>query len=182
MIRAFLIGLAILVCFAAPCIAAGQPPIPRGRIGRDADLWAARSCIGEAGWRSWQGECAAILWVYKSRYEAMRPSRPDLTYAKVIRRYSSAVKPHTRHGRPWLFELRSYLDRPPSWPASSSWRLHRSDWARVVGTVRRWLRGDVENPCPGARHYGNRTTDGRPTGHILAQCAVETRNRFWGRP
>lgn len=171
----------LLLALLAPTSASAAPPVPAERLGADAALWGARSCAGEAGWDSWTGECAAVLHVYVARWRAREAREPRLTYARVVRAYSSAVKRGPWQTRPWIFHLGGALERPHAWPQGLSWERHRDAWGRLLATAHAVLEGLAESPCPDAQHYGNRTTDGRPAGHVRAACSVPTRNLFWTR-
>lgn len=177
-----MLALALALTLLGPSRVSAEPPVPLNHLGPHAAIWGARSCVGEAGWGSWRGECRAILGVYVARWRAMQgEARPGLTLVRVIRAYSSAVKRGEWHRRPWIFGLAASLDRPRGWPLAAAWRSHRDDWGHVLANSHAFLEGLTQTPCPGAQHYGNRTTDGRPRGHVRVQCSVPTRNRFWGR-
>jgi len=113
----------------------------------DPALWLARSCVGEAGWRSIEtGECAAIGYVYRKRAK-----RSGSTYLDVLRRYSSAVGPY---GRRWVRSLSRDLRRPHGWPRALKWGEHTERWHNVLAYTDAFERGELNDPTPRALHYG----------------------------
>lgn len=125
-------------------------PVPHGKLSTRTKVLLGRSCVGEAGF--WAGdECVTIAWVYANRAVKAR-----WTFAKMMRRYSAALKPHERHRRPWLFELRADGERPRHWPKAISWKRHKEAWKRLLGLIDDWENGWVHNPLPQADHFGSR--------------------------
>jgi len=160
--------LLLLAAFFVAVSAHGSPPyppLPPKQFTPEAKVLLAQSCVGEAGWNSYQGECGAIAWIY-----AKRAKRLNRSLAWVIRHYSAAVKPHKGHKRPWLFELDESLKRPKSWPRDDSGHLaikwkgrHRELWAKTLHFVDSWTRGMVPDVVPRAVHYGGKMDTQRAT-------------------
>jgi hypothetical protein len=167
------VAVAALVLFGAPALAHGNAPLPASEWTEDARLGVARSCVGEAGWHSYQGECAAIASVYARRWRMARERRPGLRYLDVVRAYSAALRPATR--RPWVRELPASLERLGA--------RHRRLWQRVLDSVDAWARGEATDPCPTALHYGAPAgidiARAVRAGWVRAVCRAPTRNVFW---
>ena len=116
----------------------------------DVSLWLARSCVGEAGWDSYESrECAAILHVYLKRSR-----RYNTSLHHMVMRYSAAVKNHTKHTRPWIFGLNRRPTRPKKWPRGLDWARYRDRWVAVLKLVDDFQAGRVADPCPEAMRYG----------------------------
>jgi hypothetical protein len=117
---------------------------------KDIGLWLARSCIGEAGWRSAKtGECAAIAHVYKKRQRFNK-----LDYYKTMRLYSSALKKKKRNANRWVRHLSRDLEQPKGWPKTVSWKRYKPRWVEALEVADAFLLGDVKDPLPRALHYG----------------------------
>lgn len=179
--RLFLV-LMVILCSG---VAAAEPPSDVFRT--DAPVadteWntrtktlLVRSCIGEAGFHALD-ECAAIAYVYATRAE-----QTGIAFQTVIRQYSSAIKAHERHRRPWIFEINLAGTRPASWPENLSWPKHRAALFDLVQMLDRWAAGFVPNPVPGANHYGSmqdfRASD-YFTKRMLLPAPHNFRNRFF---
>jgi hypothetical protein len=147
--RVLRILLTILICLFF-CIPIQANPLPARQWTDDAKLWTARSCAGESGFEAVE-ECAAIAWVYANRSAHYR-----CKYTYLVRRYSSAVKKHERHRRPWLFELDLQGTRPKTWPSNLDWSKHKKLWFRLLKMLDHWAAGQVVNPVPGADHFGGK--------------------------
>ncbi len=174
--RGALVAVALLVppSFAS---ASALPVDPADWTPR-ARLLLAQSCVGEAGFRSaTTGECAAIGWVYAKRVRQMRRAGRSITYARMVRLYSQPIRLR-RHL--WIVSLREDLEQPRGWPRRwPDWDEHfREQWQAVLDEVDRFARGEIEDPCPRANHFGA-VTD-RPSPRLVRTgCAVRTRNLFY---
>ena len=138
----------------------------------DDNLWLARSCIGEAGWRAWEsGECAAILHIYKKRTELTGES-----IAKLASRYSAAIKSHKGKRNKWVLGLTKDADKPKQWPSRLNWERFRFDWVMTQILVDLFMSDMVEDPLPDAMHYGS-IIDPPPLRAKLIK--TDFRNRFY---
>lgn len=164
----FALLLALLACVGM--LSPARAELPEFRLGRDAALWQARSCVGEVGWTDFDA-CTAMIFVH-----AKRASDSGVTLVTMVRAYSAAVKPHPRH-RPWVLELEPTGPAPRSW-RRASWPRARAAFGRMLEHVERVLRGEVPDPCPHSRHYGG-PMDGVPRGHVRSSCLPESRQRFY---
>ena len=174
-----LVGAGVSLAFSlyssvvALAVPIGQPDwSPRAR------LILAQSCVGEAGFDSGDtGECAAIAFVYAKRVAQMRRAGRRIRYLSMVSRYSQPIRLRRRL---WVVSLRSDLARPRGWP--SSWPRwedgHQGQWRSVLDAVDAWSRGDVEDPCPAATHFGA-TTDSASPRLVRAHCSIPTRNVFY---
>jgi hypothetical protein len=115
---------------------------------KEAKLWTARSCVGEAGFGAIE-ECLAIAWVYATRVRGTRQS-----FVSVVRKYSAAVKDHERHRRPWIRQLNLDGTMPADWP-QLNWGYHGRMWKKTLAELDAWARGKRPNPVVGANHYGS---------------------------
>lgn len=170
----------------APLLAAGlllasfsvsaDDPVPLGvRLGDRADLWNARACIGEVGWRAPLEACSAMVWVHVKRAEVR-----GHTLTTMTRAYSMAVRRPPRR-RAWVPQL-GVGPAPIAWPPhlDGAWPSYRDRFEVVREHVRELLRGNVADPCPDVRHYGG-PMDSVPTRHEEdPTCRIEgTRQRFF---
>jgi len=158
MIRCFILFMVLAFCSTV----AADPPSDARRVSSEVApilpaqwdettrILLGRSCVGEAGFHA-INECIAIAWVYVKRARTI-----GWPLKKVIRRYSAAVKPHSRHDRPWLFELNADGKRPESWPRHLSWPRHRAMWLDLLAEIDRWQAGEIKDPVPDADHYGSK--------------------------
>ena len=127
-----------------------ERPLPAKQWTRHARLLTAQSCVGEASFQAVE-ECIAIAWVYATR--AREVKKP---YIWIVPRYSAALKDHDRHRRPWIKELNTRGDKPPSWPGVLRWKkAHREYWLYLLASLDAWAEGRRRNPCPGANHFGS---------------------------
>lgn len=167
---------AALVIFGVALARADARPLPAEEWTPAARLDLARSCAGEAGLRSGvTGECAAIAWVYARRFEQTRGRYPDVTFQRVVRTYSSALKPP---GQPWVLGLQADTSKPTGWPQRLSWKRHAPLWSEILKAVDAWASGRVENVCPGAVHFGA-SFDLVPAHWRQVRCRARVLNRFW---
>ena len=126
-----------------------ERPVKHREWTREAKVWTARSCVGEAGFDAID-ECMAIAWVY-----ATRATESGMDYLKVVKRYSAALKQHSSHRRPWILQLDESLEKPEDWP-NLRWGVHKHLWKNLLVSLDRWARGNVPNPVPNADHYGSK--------------------------
>jgi hypothetical protein len=173
--------LAILLaaCFALAATTpthATEPP--EVRLGDRADLWNARACVGEVGWRAPLEACAAMVWIH-----VKRAGLTGRTVTAMTRAYSKAVRRPPRH-RAWVPQLALQARPPVAWPPhlDEAWPSYRDRFEAVLEHVRAVLRGEVSDPCPSAGHYGG-PMDSTPTAHEEdPACQIEgTRQRFFRR-
>ena len=156
-------------------LCAAQPPIPPEEWTSVAARNLARSCVAEAGFDSGtNGECAAIAFVYARRFHQMRRAGRYLTYSQLVWQYSAPLRLNVR---PWVNQLNGD-DRPRSMPRRWPWDQLLPKWQQLQDMVQRWARGEIENPCPGANHFGS-VQDGAPAGWRRIRCNSRMRNRFW---
>lgn len=135
-------------------------------------LWLARSCTGEAGWRSYRtGECAAILHVYRKRSKLTGE-----TTVELARRYSAAIKQHDGKRNKWALTLRVDGGKPERWPNHLNWDRYRGHWVAMLIYVDFFLREMVPDPLPRAMHYGCKF-DIPPPGSV--RIKTKFRNRFY---
>lgn len=136
----------------------------------------ARVAVSEAGWDN-AHEHAALWHVLAARAESR-----GITIASMTRSYSRrAVEGSER--KPWLGELDQSAHAPASWNANVPFSVYRSRWLRVIERAQLFLRASVNNPCPGAMHWGDRserlTRRAESLGLVEVRCSVRTANRFW---
>lgn len=147
--------LAVALCFVmtpnnvASNTLRAQRPVKYREWTKEAKVWTARSCVGEAGFDA-VDECMAIAWVYATRAE-----ESGMDYLKVVKRYSAAVKRHSTHRRPWILQLDTSLEKPEDWP-NLRWGVHKHLWKNLLASLDQWARGRVPNPVPEADHYGSK--------------------------
>lgn len=160
MVATFLVMLLAALTVRGRSESEVQRPIPASQWTPEARIWAARSCIGEAGFGSMSkpqesmNECISILGVYARRYWEIRDVGLNWSLLKVIKRYSAAIKPSSTHRRPWLLELDESGSAPAHWPDSMSWKRHEPLWRQKLMAVDSWANGDVQTLTPDANHYG----------------------------
>ena len=175
-------ALAVAVVYLAFLPFTGLPakavPIEPSDWSPRARLILAQSCVGEAGFESGpDGECAAIAWVYAKRVAQMRRAGRRISYLSMVRQYSQPIRLRRRL---WVVSLRPDLARPRGWP--SSWPRwedgHQDQWSAVLDAVDAWRRGEVEDPCPAATHFGAHSDSPSPR-LVRAECSIPTRNIFY---
>lgn len=168
--------LAALVLFGVALARSDARPLPAEEWTPAARLDLARSCAGEAGLRSGvTGECSAIAFVYARRWQQTRARYEDVTFHRVVRTYSSALKPP---GQPWVLGLRADAKEPHGWPQRLSWKRHAPLWDAILQAVDAWAGGHVENVCPGAVHFGG-AMDRVPAHWQRVRCRARVLNQFW---
>jgi hypothetical protein len=136
-------------------------PVPLYQMDRRTRRLAVQSIVGEAGWGSLErpheavNEWVSILQVYAERYRVVRKRKLGWSFAKVISRYSAAVKPRSTHTRPWVLNLRLDCEVPKKWPVQLKWdSVHRPLCQQAVRTLDYWANGDLKTLTPKANHYG----------------------------
>jgi hypothetical protein len=166
----------VLLLLGVMLARADARPLPASEWTPAARLDLARSCAGEAGLRSGlTGECAAIAWVYARRFAQTRRSREDVTFHRVVRAYSAALKPPAQA---WVLGLRADTEEPTHWPQRLSWKRHAPLWDAILQAVDQWATGHVENVCPGAEYYGG-PMDVVPRHWRRVPCRARMLNLFW---
>lgn len=160
---------------------ASQPAShPAFRHGADADLWNARAAVGELGWQAPDEAYVAIVEVH-----IRRARLTGTTTAHMAQRYSAAVRVPPWH-RAWVRELRATSDVPAAWPPNlrRAWPRYAGRFAEVRALVGEVLRGERDEVCPDAEHYGSES-DGVPGGQVgrwESACSFEgTSQRWWKR-
>jgi hypothetical protein len=129
----------------------------------DDRITLARALVAEADFH--EPDHQAIAWVLAKRY---RITRGDEPFAAFVARYCSAFKTDT---------YRSRTIRQLPWGTAPLGHPWKTGWTSVRRFVESWLRGNVQDPCPEAMHFGG-PMDTPPPGWRLVQCG-ETRNRFY---
>ena len=139
-------------------------------------LLIAQSCVGEAGFRSWEsGECAAIAYVYLKRAELSGQDIND-----VVRQYSAAIKPGI--GKPWVRNLRRDAAQPKGWPTRLCWSQHADDWKSIMRVTDDFVAGVVMDPLPNALHYGGHMDRNRLDPRVWIRIMKPgCRNMFYRR-
>ena len=168
--------LILAITILATSSAAGaQPPIPEEEWTPTAARNLARSCVAEAGFTSGRsGECAAIAYVYARRFHQMRAAGRYTPFSMVVWRYSAPLRLNVRQ---WVNQLDGD-ERPRSMPRRWPWDRLLPKWQQIKAMVQDWAAGRIENPCPGANHFGS-VQDGAPADWTSIRCHVRVRNRFW---
>lgn len=161
--------------------ASATPLIPQRYMGRGAVILPAASCAAEVGYEN-HAECAATLYVYYRRWTERRRVRPNLRYTQMVVAYSEPMHtPLAEHSRPWFLFMRLDGRQPRYWPRTRRWDVVQENWMETIEVVRRFYRGELENPCPNARHFAAARHRTRMDGHRRATCTIETNNIFWER-
>lgn len=123
-------------------------PNAEARWKPDVGLWLARSCVGEAGWKSAEsGECVAIAHIYKKRAQQGRYS-----FFLSMRKYSAAIKPGC--GKTWVRELSRNGKKPDGFNNRLKWSLYREKWFAMLEVADSFVNSVVPDPLPRALHYG----------------------------
>ncbi len=164
------LGLVVLG-IALGSLASGWKPNYAHAYTRRDIVTSAQAVIGESGWTAYRrGEDLAIVGVHL--YRQSLPANRGRTLTQVTRAYSSALNGH----RPWVLALGR-----PGWPRGLPTR-HRTHWEATLARVEAFLRGELENPCEVATHYGSRH-DGPPAPGYRRVCrGMGFRSHFWAKP
>jgi hypothetical protein len=203
----------ILSLFAALCLVASsasmaqRPTILGLRLGENASLWQARSCVGEVGWNAPDDACVAMTWIH-----AKRARLTGVSLSTMVRAYSVAVREprvvrrapvvtqgtrisaevarsrsgvtRTDRRRQWVQGLNVSGAAPRGWPEGlrGAWPRYQSRFREIHELVNRVLSGDVPDPCPNATFYGG-PMDSAPSGHGLdGECSFDgTAQLFYKR-
>ncbi len=151
-------GVAGTLCLATECEA-------QASVEYQSDLTTIGRCLVSEAGPVLAPDHAAILAVLDTR--ARRT--PHSTAADIARRYCQVHRrPVGEHGR--RVALMDALDLADAAPA-------------VIDLVVRYLQGEhIDNPCPGAVHWGDRGRDMKRAlraGWRRVRCTERTRNLFW---
>ena len=162
------------ISMAAPKKEKPVRPIPRQQWNYLTKLWLARSCVGEAGFQE-VDECIGIAWTMATRSTEYRTN-----FLRVVQGYSFAVKNHSGHRRPWIFQLGMKGDKPEDWPSKLNWKFHRRLWFKLLDTLDKWAKGKVPNPVDGANHFGgDMDTPGVTWLVVKPKFGFEFKNTFY---
>lgn len=163
----------ILFLFAGIAVA-GDRPIEKHEFNNEVKVWAARSCIGEAGFNRHE-ECTAILWVLAKR--ARQAGVPFLT---MIRNYSRPVKPRVNHPKPWLFYLDLNMkEKPLYWSSKLKWSKYQIYWNDTLRIVQKWSEGEIADQFPRANEFGGHGDTHRAVSMGMERIATMNGNIFW---
>jgi len=157
--RTYLLLLAALLWLVLSTrTAAARPPLPPEQRTPEAELWLARTFVGEAGWRAKRTH-VGIAYVLARRWRRAVARWPDMRFDTVIKNYAHALG-FRRRGTPtkrqlWIRGLEGEL-RPEHWPRSrASWKRHVSLWKSARERAARFFAGRLRDPCKGrAWHWG----------------------------
>lgn len=156
--KKFLLLIAVAVLWLSLAArAAAAPPLPPTQRTPQAELWLARTFVGEAGWRGKRAH-AGIAHVLARRWHRVVVRFPAMRFETVIKNYAHALG-FKRMGTPtkrqlWIRGLLGEL-QPEHWPAGSRWSRHAPLWHAALERSRRWFAGRVKDPCRGrAWHWG----------------------------
>jgi hypothetical protein len=159
-VRAFVVGLALVLSLARPVSAKGGkfPPPTLSVV-----LWSARSCYAEATWS--KPDCAALLHVIRKR-----TAGTSWSFLRMLEEYSVRNWVQSQHGQRALdLELGTNPLHSPAW---------NRRWQQLVKYVVNVLRDRAVDPCPEANHWAAQYYQPRsPMARVV--CEVETLNAFW---
>jgi len=177
-------AILILLILSSPAAAQRRRlPLPAAECTLQAELWLARSFIGEAGWEAARDH-AGIAWVLARRWRRQIRRWPDMTFVTVVKNYVHALGFRRRSGptrrQRWLRGLLGPL-APEGWPARSSWRKHVGLWRSARARSRDWMVGRVPDPCRGrAWNWGGHVDEGLAQRKALNEVDCgETANTFY---
>lgn len=172
MIRINLLSVAALSAIAGAAHAQ-ELPVPREQLTPEAKLWLARALVAEAGWDG-ETDHAALAWVLARRWEAIRKTHAKISFAAVVRRYCTALRPGTvvlKWRQRWL---RSLPDGP-----LTGWLSHYSEqWQSIREFVEEWSEGAIPDPCGGLAHHFGGPMDKTPRHWRQLECGP-TRNQYY---
>lgn len=159
--------IVFIIIMLAPLAASAKKP--------DVALWLARSCVGEAGWDSYESlECPAIMHVYLKL-----ALKTDVPLYRVTRKYSAAIKTRSTRARRWLLHLNREATRPQKWPKNVKWSVCRDRWKIMLKLADLFLTGHVGDPLPEARHYGGKMDKNLNPKHWVKIREPGFRNIFY---
>ncbi len=163
-----------LLCFTALANDSVDKPIPQAQWTQEAKLVTAQSCAGEAGFAALD-ECFGIAWVY-----ATRSAQTGVSYKTIVKQYSRALKKKPTPEREWILGLNFDGKRPKGWPAHLKWSKHKPHWEALLDGLDLWAAGKIQNPVPGANHFGGKMDEpGVTWKRVKPRSIVVFRNRFW---
>lgn len=183
-----ILSLFAVICLAVSSASVAQRPTILGlRLGEDAALWQARSCVGEVGWNAPDEACVAMAWIH-----AKRAKLTGVSLTTMVRAYSVAVRePRIVHRasaaqgsridasvarsttrsrvdrrRQWVQGLSVTGAAPRGWPEGlrGAWPRYQARFREIYELVNQVLSGDTPDPCPNATFYGG-PMDSPPSGH-----------------
>jgi len=149
-------------------------------------LWLARAGVAEAGWPKTDEikiEQAAVWHSLSTRWDIYSHTvKNPVPFVEFVRLYCAGLgegKPQTKRQR-WIRELNWKGKRPSHWPKKVSWHRHIKLWFDTLKRAGRYLDGKIENPCPGASHFGSLEAGDRPKGKMkLHSCNYRFGNQFY---
>lgn len=203
-----ILNLFAAMCFLASGVLVAQPrTILDLRLGDDAALWQARSCVGEVGWNAPDEACVAMTWIH-----AKRARLTGVSLSTMVRAYSAAVRQsvprrrstpvvsavplaaddargalrssRTQNRRRWVQGLTLTGAAPAAWPEGlrRSWPRYQRRFREIHWLVERVLSGRVEDPCPNSTFYGG-PMDSPPRGHEEdPECSFDGTAQLFYRP
>lgn len=137
-------------------------------------LLLAIACVAEGGWQD-EAEWAAVAHVFKKRAEFY-----GLDIETMITRYAQVHHADNRSPRAvMLRSLRLDARQPEYWSLSLRWSNYKPKWQRALEFSERFLRGEVDDPCPLAFHFGGPgdSVEGRALARVA--CRVPLRNFYY---
>jgi hypothetical protein len=184
-----MIATIAILLLAAVVANAGIRPIPKYLWTKQARVLSARSVVGEVRWISRRNpthqeeEYVSVMSVYAKRLKEINGNRYKRnSFERIVERYSSAIKRHSLHRRPWIMGLNLPGMRPKAWPENMRWRIHKPLWKRAIRVLDEWAAGKRKTLTPDANHYGG-DMDADMAENIRKWSRVKApeyfRNRFY---
>lgn len=133
-------------------------PLPPVDVDEDAALALAQCLVGEVDWgRPTEYAILSHILLYRSRQTGGR-----MDFEEMTRRYCSVHHiAHPTARQQWVRSLPwGELTSDPGFPATVNWRNYVVPWRHVREFTVSFLRGEIPNPMPTARHWGS-AADGK---------------------
>jgi len=170
-IKLWVLAILVLLCSTAMGF---EKPIANDQWNDTVKVWAARSCIGEAGFNR-PDECTAILWVL-----AKRAKQTGIPFLTMIKNYSRPVKHRVNHPKPWLFHLDLGMqDKPKHWNQNLKWAKYKAYWESTLIVIQEWSEGMIPDQFPTANEFGGHGDTHRAVSMGMKKVGTMYGNIFW---
>ena len=158
--------IVLIVCLGSTSPVYGESLIPTKEWTKETHIWLARSWIAEAGFaitKTKKLEQHAIGYVLERRWRQISKNYKKFRFLDVIRMYCSGLKKNGKFSQRQLW-VRHLLgqDSPKYWPRKLNWKHYQPLWADTLVRTKKFMKGELRNPCPGASYFGGLTAGDVP--------------------
>ena len=161
----------------------------------EAHTWLSRAVTAEVGLPETtrdEEEQILLAYILLDRYNVRKARNPKEHFVDTVRAYRNGMKKHKKVHTPRMLWLRNLpgvavangevvypLQKPKHWPKTASWSAAQKVYGKTWVTMDKWAKGELSNPCPGAKHWGS-VTDPRIKGMRRLKCSRLYKNVIYG--